>query len=50
MEDAHIAKLNFDNNPDFHLFGVFDGHGGYYCNSQLSLERKGSCGVLLGEL
>ena len=28
MEDAHIAVLNFNNDPDLHLFGVFDGHGG----------------------
>ena len=28
MEDAHIAKLNFNDDPDQHLFGVFDGHGG----------------------
>jgi len=26
MEDAHIAKLDFDGVK--HLFGVFDGHGG----------------------
>ena len=28
MEDAHITKLNFNEDPDLHLFGVFDGHGG----------------------
>jgi len=26
MEDAHIAKINFE--PECSLFGVFDGHGG----------------------
>ena len=26
MEDAHLARLDFDD--DMHLFGVFDGHGG----------------------
>ena len=30
MEDAHIATLNFNDNPDLHLFGVFDGHGGIH--------------------
>ena len=30
MEDAHIASLNFNDDPDMHLFGVFDGHGGNY--------------------
>ena len=30
MEDAHIAVLNFNNDPDLHLFGVFDGHGGTF--------------------
>jgi serine/threonine protein phosphatase PrpC len=26
MEDAHLAKLDFED--DMHMFGVFDGHGG----------------------
>jgi serine/threonine protein phosphatase PrpC len=26
MEDAHIARLNLE--PNVHIFGVFDGHGG----------------------
>ena len=32
MEDAHIAKLDFMDDPDMHLFGVFDGHGGFIKN------------------
>ena len=28
MEDAHIARLDFNNDPDLHLFAIFDGHGG----------------------
>ena len=30
MEDAHITKLQFNDNPDRHLFAVFDGHGGFF--------------------
>ena len=30
MEDTHIAILNFNDNPDLDLFGIFDGHGGIY--------------------
>lgn len=26
MEDSHITKLSLD--PNIHVFGVFDGHGG----------------------
>jgi serine/threonine protein phosphatase PrpC len=28
MEDSHIADLNLGN--DRYIFGVFDGHGGFY--------------------
>ena len=49
MEDAHIAKLNFMDDPDMHLFGVFDGHGGYLMNlmnKKIILKRKRSSGLL----
>ena len=29
MEDSHIAKLDFNDDSDLHLFAVFDGHGGF---------------------
>lgn len=36
MEDAHVANINYMNDQDKALFGVFDGHGGrevaVYCN------------------
>ena len=46
MEDAHIATLNFNDNPDLHLFGVFDGHGGihfsfYFYSNLLIIFKKG---------
>jgi hypothetical protein len=28
QEDAHVAVMNLDGQPDRALFGVFDGHGG----------------------
>ena len=28
MEDAHITSINQGPNKNFHIFGVFDGHGG----------------------
>mmetsp|Transcript_29364 Transcript_29364/g.53886 ORF Transcript_29364/g.53886 Transcript_29364/m.53886 type:complete len:522 (-) Transcript_29364:1698-3263(-) len=28
MEDAHIAQLCLNNDPEISIFGVFDGHGG----------------------
>ena len=30
MEDSHIAKLDFNDDPNLHLFAVFDGHGGFF--------------------
>lgn len=30
MEDAHIARLDFNDNSDLHLFAIFDGHGGLF--------------------
>lgn len=40
MEDAHIATLEFNNDPDFHLFAVFDGHGGLNRISVIDLQAK----------
>eukprot|EP00828_Plagiopyla_frontata_P025855 TRINITY_DN3328_c0_g1_i2.p1 TRINITY_DN3328_c0_g1~~TRINITY_DN3328_c0_g1_i2.p1 ORF type:complete len:321 (-),score=56.27 TRINITY_DN3328_c0_g1_i2:82-1044(-) len=44
MEDAHIAVLNFNQDPDLHLFGVFDGHGGKevadYCQENFEQVLK----------
>jgi serine/threonine protein phosphatase PrpC len=43
MEDAHIAVLDFQ--PNVHLFGVLDGHGGeevaqYSCRLMLEYILK----------
>jgi protein phosphatase 1G len=48
MEDSHISDIGIGPNNQFHLFGVFDGHGGkevsqwvknYYTNEFLNLKN-----------
>ena len=48
MEDAHISDIGVGPNNQFHLFGVFDGHGGkevsqyvkkHYTNEYLNLKN-----------
>ncbi|ETO31335.1 hypothetical protein RFI_05784, partial [Reticulomyxa filosa] len=30
MEDSHIVSMSLSNHPNYHLFGIFDGHNGFF--------------------